>query len=60
MTDLDFRTDIDFEYAVPKELCPGVIRIVANNPSVFTYKGTNTYIIGQNDDMALIDPGPGG
>ncbi|MEM8975651.1 MAG: MBL fold metallo-hydrolase [Pseudomonadota bacterium] len=58
MTELKFRTDIDFEYAVPREVTTGVTRIVANNPSVFTFKGTNTYILGEGNDLALIDPGP--
>lgn len=57
MTDLEFRTDMEFAYATPKEVVPSVARIVANNPSVFTFKGTNTYIIG-TDDLAIIDPGP--
>ncbi|MGI9409794.1 MAG: MBL fold metallo-hydrolase [Hyphomicrobiaceae bacterium] len=58
MTEINFRTEMEFAYGVPRELAPGVVRLVANNPSVFTYKGTNTYIIGANDDIALIDPGP--
>ncbi|MEO0809494.1 MAG: MBL fold metallo-hydrolase [Pseudomonadota bacterium] len=58
MSDLTFRTEIDFAYGEPRTLAPGVRRIVANNPGVFTYKGTNTYIIGQGDDLAVIDPGP--
>ena len=54
-----FRTNMDFVYEVPRELAPGVVRIVANNPSPFTFKGTNTYIIGtSSDEVALIDPGP--
>ena len=32
-------------------------KITAPNPSVFTGKGTNTYLIG-NKDITLIDPGP--
>ena len=43
---LTFRTDMDFAYGVPKDLAPGVTRLVANNPSPFTYKGTNSYLIG--------------
>lgn len=58
MSELTFRTEMDFAYAEPRELAPGITRIVANNPSVFTFKGTNTYIIGSNTDLALIDPGP--
>src|SRR5690606_8586181 len=53
-----FRKDIDFAYGEAKELAPGIVRIVANNPSPFTYKGTNTYIVGQGRDVMLIDPGP--
>ena len=53
----EFRTTMNFAYGVPRELTPGVVRLVANNPSHFTFKGTNTYIVGKNE-LALIDPGP--
>ena len=56
--DIPFRKEMEFEYGVPRELAPGVRRLVANNPGPFTYKGTNTYIVGQGADLALIDPGP--
>ncbi len=56
--EIPFRKEMDFEYGVPKELAPGVRRLVANNPGPFTYKGTNTYILGQGETLALIDPGP--
>jgi glyoxylase-like metal-dependent hydrolase (beta-lactamase superfamily II) len=52
-----FRTTMEFAYGVPRELAPGVVRIVANNPGPFTFKGTNTYLVGTRD-IALIDPGP--
>ena len=42
----EFRTTMHFAYGVPRELAPGVVRIVANNPGPFTFKGTNTYIVG--------------
>lgn len=54
---LPFKTSMNFAYDEPRELAPGVVRIVANNPSPFTYKGTNTYILGHGEP-ALIDPGP--
>jgi len=57
MTQIKFRTEMDFAYGEPRDLAPGVVRLVANNPSVFTYKGTNTYILG-SDDLAIMDPGP--
>jgi glyoxylase-like metal-dependent hydrolase (beta-lactamase superfamily II) len=53
-----FRTSMTFAYGVARELAPGVVRLVANNPGPFTFKGTNTYIVGR-DDPVLIDPGPG-
>jgi glyoxylase-like metal-dependent hydrolase (beta-lactamase superfamily II) len=39
------------------EPVPGIRRIMANNPSPFTFKGTITYIIGHGK-VAIIDPGP--
>jgi len=53
----EFRTAMEFAYGVPRELAPGVSRVVANNPSVFTFKGTNTYILGSRE-LAIMDPGP--
>jgi glyoxylase-like metal-dependent hydrolase (beta-lactamase superfamily II) len=55
--ELQLRTDMDFAYGVPKSMAPGVVRIVANNPSPYTFKGTNTYLIGERELM-LLDPGP--
>jgi glyoxylase-like metal-dependent hydrolase (beta-lactamase superfamily II) len=55
---LPFKLSMNFAYDEPRELAPGIVRIVANNPSPFTYKGTNTYLLGQGDTLALIDPGP--
>lgn len=39
------------------ELQPGLRRILAPNPSPMTYRGTNTYLLGERD-LAVIDPGP--
>jgi len=36
---------------------PLVRRLLAPNPSPFTYTGTQTYIVGE-EDVAVIDPGP--
>jgi glyoxylase-like metal-dependent hydrolase (beta-lactamase superfamily II) len=41
--------------AVP--VAPNVLRITANNPSPFTFHGTNSYVIGR-ETLAIIDPGP--
>ncbi|HWE16880.1 MAG TPA: MBL fold metallo-hydrolase [Hyphomicrobiaceae bacterium] len=51
------RTTMNFAYGAARELAPGVVRLVANNPGPFTFKGTNTYLVG-GSDMVLIDPGP--
>ena len=41
--------------AIP--VSPLVRRVIADNPSKYTYLGTGTYIIG-HDDVVVIDPGP--
>lgn len=57
MNGLSFKSDMAFEYGVPAQLYPGIARLVANNPSPFTFKGTNTYLVGTSS-LAVIDPGP--
>lgn len=57
MDGLSFKTSMAFGYGVPAELLPGVVRLVANNPGPFTFKGTNTYLTGTSS-LAVIDPGP--
>ena len=37
---------------------PLVRRVLAGNPSPFTYTGTQTYVVGNSADVAVIDPGP--
>lgn len=54
---LPFSRDFDCEYGVADTVAPGLRRIVANNPSPFTFKGTNSYIVGTGT-VAVIDPGP--
>src|SRR5205807_578450 len=39
------------------EVAPGVRRILCNNPSAFTFKGTVSYIVGRGR-VAIVDPGP--
>ena len=47
----------DFEYGAVDAVAPLVRRVIARNPSKFTYHGTGTYIVGAGD-VAVIDPGP--
>ena len=44
-------------YGVSERLSPLVRRVLAHNPSPFTFTGTGTYIVG-NGTVAIIDPGP--
>ena len=37
---------------------PLVRRVLAPNPSPYTYTGTQTYIVGESGAVAVIDPGP--
>ena len=41
-----------------EQIEPLVRRVLAPNPSPFTYTGTQTYIVGLGDGCAVIDPGP--
>ncbi|MDX2382316.1 MAG: MBL fold metallo-hydrolase, partial [Acidimicrobiia bacterium] len=47
----------DFSYGAVEAVAPGVRRVLAENPSKFTYRGTGTYIVGEGD-VVVIDPGP--
>ena len=44
-------------YAVAEQVSPLVRRVLAHNPSPFSYTGTQTYIVGEGE-VAVIDPGP--
>lgn len=48
---------MDAPYSVLEQLEPGVARVLAHNPSAFTYTGTQTYLAGESE-IAVIDPGP--
>lgn len=57
MIDIPFRRELAFAYGHPDRLSPLVRRVIARNPSPFTFHGTGTYIIGHGS-VAVIDPGP--
>jgi len=54
---IPYRRQLAFEYGEVARLSPRIRRVIARNPSPFTFHGTGTYIIG-NGDVAVIDPGP--
>ena len=49
---------MNVEYGKSVQLSPLVRRVVAHNPSPFTFMGTNTYIIGAGKEVMVLDPGP--
>ncbi len=57
MVSIPFVRDLVFEYGVVQQVSPGIRRVIAKNPSAFTFHGTGTYIIGHGE-VAVVDPGP--
>jgi glyoxylase-like metal-dependent hydrolase (beta-lactamase superfamily II) len=55
--ELAFNRHFDADYGIAEDVAPGVRRIVANNPSPYTFLGTNTYLVGSGN-VAVVDPGP--
>ena len=55
--DIPFDKSFDLAPGKVEEVVPGVRRILCNNPSPFTFKGTVSYIVGRGQ-VAIIDPGP--
>jgi glyoxylase-like metal-dependent hydrolase (beta-lactamase superfamily II) len=48
---------MDAPYARVEQVEPGIARLLAHNPSAFTYFGTQSYIVGAGK-VGVIDPGP--
>ena len=48
---------MDAPYTRLDQVEPGIARVLARNPSAFTYYGTQTYLLGE-DELAVVDPGP--
>jgi glyoxylase-like metal-dependent hydrolase (beta-lactamase superfamily II) len=57
MPGIPFIKDFKFDYGTAMEVTPLIRRVVAHNPSPFTFKGTGTYLIGHGN-VAIVDPGP--
>jgi glyoxylase-like metal-dependent hydrolase (beta-lactamase superfamily II) len=58
---IPFSRDFEAPYGELQRLSPMISRLLARNPSPFTFKGTGVYIVGADEsarDVAVIDPGP--
>ena len=57
MDKIKFDRNFEPPFGTAVALSPLIRRITCNNPSPFTFKGTNTFIVGHGN-IAIIDPGP--
>jgi glyoxylase-like metal-dependent hydrolase (beta-lactamase superfamily II) len=55
---IPFNRNFAFEYGHAHSVSPLVQRVVARNPGRFTWTGTGTVVVGDDHDVAIIDPGP--
>lgn len=53
-----FLTEPEPERGKPLAIAPGILRLVARNPSKMTCHGTNTYLIEAEGGFLVLDPGP--
>jgi glyoxylase-like metal-dependent hydrolase (beta-lactamase superfamily II) len=58
MTALHFDQSLPAVYGVAQRLSPRIERVLAHNPSPFTFRGTGVYLVGDDSQVAVIDPGP--
>lgn len=54
---IPFVRELDVTYGDSVQVSPLIRRVVAENPSKFTYLGTGTYLVGHGE-VAVVDPGP--
>ncbi len=54
---IPYNRSFDAPYEESVALSPRIRRVLARNPSPFTFKGTGVYLVGERD-VAVIDPGP--
>ena len=57
MTGPEFQPLDGVVYGRVEQVTPLIRRVIAENPSKFTYRGTGTYLVGHGR-VAVIDPGP--
>ena len=48
---------MDAPYSLLEPVEPGISRLLARNPSPFTFTGTQTYVLG-DEELVVVDPGP--
>ncbi len=58
MTSIPFRKEDKLPPGMVEQVAPGIRRIVCDNPGPFTWRGTNTWLIGRGNGVAVLDPGP--
>jgi glyoxylase-like metal-dependent hydrolase (beta-lactamase superfamily II) len=57
MAELEFDRQFVPAYGEAVPVAPGIRRLTVDNPSPFTFYGTNSYIVGDRS-VCVIDPGP--
>jgi hydroxyacylglutathione hydrolase len=57
-TTIPFRREDRLPPGEVETIAPGLRRLLCNNPGPFTFRGTNTYLIGGGASVAVLDPGP--
>jgi glyoxylase-like metal-dependent hydrolase (beta-lactamase superfamily II) len=57
VSDIPFDQKLELPPGQVEEVASGVRRLLCNNPSPFTFKGTLSYIVGRGR-VAIVDPGP--
>lgn len=57
MNKIKFDRNFEPPFGMAVEVSPLIRRITCNNPGLFTFRGTNTFIVGRGI-VAIIDPGP--
>lgn len=55
---LNVNTNFDPQAGTPVSIAPGIVRVTAPNASPYTFTGTNSFVLGTGDHVAVLDPGP--
>jgi len=55
---LHFDQSLPAVYGTDQRLAPRISRVLAPNPSPFTFRGTGVYLVGDAKSVTVIDPGP--